>query len=443
MIRALRLEIVKPLDEPWDSAGTTLRTLAKATPKLLNAAMDARIAIAVAGRDEVKAKIAPDAKAESGDGLAYQAVLRACERLRAWGQKKNHAFATLDVPGGMASAIARSASMAFAKREQTRPHFAGERVIVRKQETSLAKDTKGISLTVGLRAGRGGAVRFAVAHSFGAHKETLARIVSKALPHGDCKIQWDERRKKWYALVAYEPSEPAPVRVDVARTLAVHRGVRNAIYLLPSTGERGIAMPGAKYLAQRRSLQMRMREVRRVSMFERGAGAKGHGKARRFESYDALEGKLARATHTFCQQAAAFVAATAKRLGCGVVVIEDYGGIEANEDPQKRRVLDRFPLDQLKKCIEFRMERDGLTLREASSAYISSTCPRCAVSDTRAHNARTGIFHCRVCIFERPADWVAAYWMLTHGGADMSVWVERLRRERELAAVMNSVKEDS
>jgi hypothetical protein len=428
MIRAIRLELVKPVSESWDEVGPLLRLLAMATPKLLNAALDARIAIEVVGCAAVKAKIAPEAKAKTGDGLAYPAVLRAVERLREWGEKKKHPFGRLQLPGAMSSAIARAASQAFGRRDQQRPHFASERVLVRASETAVTSDAMGAILSVMLRPS--GRVKFACARSWGTHEKTLKDLASGALPHGDCKIRYDERRKKWYALLSYEAPEPAPQPVDPRRVLAVHRGARNALYLLSSTGERGIPFPGSKIMAQRRKLSARAREIKRTTEFERGSGSKGHGRNRRYETYEALEDKIARVTHTFCQQAAAFVSVTAKRMGCARIIIEDYGGI-VEDDREIRRVLDKGPLYALKQAVEHRMEKDGIELKETPSAYISSTCPRCEARDSRAHNVRTGIFHCRTCMFERPADWVAAYWMLMHGGADMSTWTERMARERK------------
>lgn len=433
MIRAIRLELAKPLDESWEDAGVLLRTLAKATPKLLNAAMDARIAIQVAGRDAVKAKIAPDAKAASADGLAYQAVLRETEALQRWGAKKKHRFSDLDVPGAMSSAISRAASQAYARRDQERAHFASERVIVRGDGVKLSRDTHGVVLALKLRPT--GLMRFAVAHSTGSHRDTLKQIASGEVSHGDCKLQWDDRRRKWFALLSYEPPQPAPISVDPARAMVVHRGIRNALYLLSSTGQ-SKSLSGAKFMAQRRQMQTRMRDTKRISPEERGGGAKGHGRERRYDHYDALQGKLARVTHTFCQQAAAFTDKMAGAWGCGLVVIEDYGGVEPDNDPVRRRILDRFPLYEMKQCHASRLERSGRALREVPSAYISTTCPRCHDVDARNHNRRTGMFHCRACVFERPADWVAAYWMLEHSGADMTVWHERLRRERELADQM-------
>ncbi len=447
MIRALRLELVKPLDESWETVGPLLRMLAKATPMLLNAALDAGIAIRVAGLDPVKSRIGPEAKARTTKGLLYQAVLRKQEDLRAWGVKNKSPWANLDVPSGTAAGIQVAAFQALSKKVtpgtskpgQSRTDFTSERIIVPRTGTLISADSKGITISLKLRPK--GAVRFAVAHSIGSHRETLAAFADKTQAHGDVKIKWDKRRKKWYALVSYKPAPPKLVEVDPARALVVHRGIRNALFLLTATGQ-SKPMPGSKFLGQRKAIYARMKDMQRVTSEERGAGAKGRGRLRRFESSDSLQGKLSRVTRTFCQQAAAFVGERAKAWGCGLVIIEDYGGIQPDEDRNMHRVLDRFPFHELKQCITQRLERDGVTLRETSSAFISTTCPRCEHCEPRNHNQRTGIFHCRACIFERPADWVAAFWMLANGGGDMTTWRARLQRERSLSdALRGDTKE--
>lgn len=452
-IRALRLELAKPLDERWDVIGPLLRRLAKATPILLNAALDACIAIELAGKPAVKSALEKRAESlgldvsvpESRDGIVYPAVNIKAAELRVWAEKKKAPLAQLEVPGGIASAVQRAASHAYGRRDQEPPRFASERVVVRAQETKLTKDGDGVVLSLTLRPRRPKeeepklptVVRFAIRHSWGAHRETLDKLVSGEIKYGDCKLQWDERRSKWYALVSYELPPPERKPVDAAKVLSVHRGVRNALFMVSSGGERYVALPGWKYVGQRRKLQARMREMRSVGAPERGQGAKGHGRDRRFESHSALDDKLARATHTFCQQAAAFVVTTAIRMGCGVVLIEDYGGIQPSDNPHLRRVLDRFPLYELKQSIAHAAQKAGLTLREGPSEYVSSTCPTCAHEDVRQHNIRTNVFHCKHCKFERPADWVAAYWLLRHDGASKHI-DQQLQRARMLAR-----KEDS
>jgi IS605 OrfB family transposase len=443
MIRAIRLELVKPISETWDTAGPTLRALARVTPKLLNAAFEARVAVGVVGVSPVKAAVAPQAKAESADGIAYQAVLRAVENLKTWGKTKNFApFATLEVPGAMASAIARAATQAYSARDKKNPRFKTERILVRAAETSLAVESSETILSLQLRP-KGGCVRFIIARSWGSHHDTIASIISGKTRHGDCKLQWDDRRRKWYALVAYEMEAASPKDADVAQTMAVHRGIRNAVCLMSTTGANWLTLSGAKYQHQRKMLQARMRNTKRISPHELGGGARGHGRARRYEHYDALEGKLSRATTTFTQQVAAFVATSAKNSGCGTVVIEDYGGMPVNTDAAQRRILDRFPFYELKQAIKNRCEKDGLVLTETSSDYISTTCPRCKTADLSFHNSRTGTFHCRACNFERAADWIAAFWMLRHSGANMTILDHRLKIESDLAASIHAAKENA
>lgn len=438
MIRTIKLEIVKPTSETWNESGPTLRLLASATPKLLRAAYDARIAGAVCGRDALKAAVAaPGSRAMSQEGIARQACSREADRLQAWGRRKNTPYSSLDVPGAMITAITRAASQAFTRRDQGRVSFESERVLVKKEVTSLRRDARDVLLTVKLRCK--GSVVFLVEHSWGPHRQTLDAIARGEIAHGACQISYDKRRKKWFAHLSYDAPDAAPVTVDPARALIVHRGVRSALYCLPTTGATRRPLSGAKYIAQRRQLQARMRDARSIGPAELGTGAKGHGQERRHEHMGALLGKLGRATKTFCQQAAAWLDAEAERLGCGLIVIEDYGGIEPNDDATLRRVLDRFPLYELKVAILHAAAKSGRTLREVPSAYISSTCPKCENADTRQHNTRTDVFHCRACDFDRQADWVAAYWMGKRSGVDMSAIDAALRREKELAAAAKGV----
>jgi len=412
-----------------------MRTLAKATPKLLNDAHDSLIACDVAGAGAVKAKIAPAVKAASPKGLAYQAVLRAENRLRAWEPEKGkRPFRDLDLPSHMAGAISVAAFHAHerARKEGVRPKFSSERILVQAVGTVLAKDGDGFLLSLKLRSDGEGVV-FAVGHSRGKHRETLEGMQSGVIPYRDCKLKRDRDDGKWYAFLAYEaPEREPPQPLDPARVLIVHRGIRNAVTCMSSDGD-WKKFPGGKYLAQRRQLKAR---ERKITAAERGDGAKGHGRRRRHQHRDAIGDKLARATHTFCQQVAAWVAKLALAWGCGTVLIEDYGGIEPDDDPVLRRVLDRFPLYELKQCIVSRLERDGIALKEAViKKPIATTCPlpRCQVAHARSLDTRTNTFHCYKCTFERSADWIAAYWMGKISGVDMSAVDKRLAEaEREL-----------
>jgi transposase len=445
---------VKSVSESWDEVGPLLRLLASVTPKLMNAAYDTLVACRVAGKDAVKVAISPDSKGVCPDTLAYQAVNREAEKLRRWGENGNskdygrRCFAMLDVPSSSATAIARAAKNALARRDQGRVRFSSERILVPGAHAKLRYD-RGETL-VDLKLRRRGVVTLLCAHSSGAHRQVVKDIASGVLPHGEMSLQYDRDRRKWYVLISYEMLAAEPMSVDPRRVLAVHRGIRHALYPICSTGEHVRPFIGSKFAAQKRHLMHRMSDLRRTGVSELGQGAKGHGHSRRYRHKDSIGDKVARVTKTFCQQAAAWVADLAILRGCGLVVIEDYGGVAPAETPQLRRVLERFPLDQLKTAIETRLEYVVLpgggavriALKEVSSKWISSKCPRCFTIDPSFHNMRTNVFHCVACGYNRSADWVAAYWMLTDSGADMGEWHRQLQLDRDFGgAVTRNGKE--
>lgn len=433
-IRAVRVEIIKPLSEDWETAGETMRALAWATPILGNAALNALTAIDIVKVPPVKEVIAPNAQGESDASVAYQAVLRKADDLIRWGVKaKNQRAANLSVSSSFCNEISRTAKTIHrqARKERTRAAFKQEYIPVRATDLAIARDERGPTVSVKLRPV--GAVTFAIARSTGRHAEIVHGLIDGTIPYGSCKIHWNDRRKKWFVNISYHTpiQTPAP-DVKVENVLIVHRGVRNVVTFLDNV--RGVykEVRGNSYLTQRARIRARQRSLKSVRSEERGSGAKGHGVARRYEPGQSLGDKLARITTTFCQQIAAMVVKRATEFGCGTVIIEDYGGIQASEDRGERIALDRFPFYQLKQSIASACERAGLAMKEVSAGNVTTTCPRCREENPNGVNPRSGIYHCRWCDFTRAGDYVSTFWMLERSKADASVIVERMRDEKKL-----------
>lgn len=424
-IRAIRIEIAKPVNGTWDQLGVLLRTQRRITSQLLRAGMDARIACGVVGAAAVKGKVAPAVRGASPQTMVYQAMKAELESIKG-GKWRDEARPALDVCGGMLSALSERVQQSYKKRAS----FNSEQPIaIRKQETRVVERDGAIILELKLTSE--GRCCILARPSSGAHWGTLRKIAAGEIKHGDSKIVYDEDRKKWYVLLSYDaPIREAAARDDAA-ALIVHRGVNNAITLMSSTGHYS-AEPGRKLLHQLRMLETRMRDARRIAGEYLGDGAHGHGKARRYAHYDQLDNKRAAVIKTWCQQTAALVCRRAGEHGCGTIVIEDYGGINPSEDKHLRRVLVRFPLFQLKQAIKNAAELRALKLDEVPAEYISSTCPACANADFRQHNFTTGVFHCGKCSLERPADFVAALNMLRRTSAPMPVWDERMEAMERL-----------
>jgi len=233
---------------------------------------------------------------------------------------------------------------------------------------------------------------------------------------------------------------PSAKECDPDRVMVLHRGVHNFLVASSSAGNWKVIATGNKLMAVKRKLGARRRSMAAIRMAELGTGAQGHGMARRLEGRELIGDKEARFIKTFCQQTGAAVRELAKSWGCGRIVIGDYGGIDDAEERALRRFVPRFPLYQLKSAIGNALEPLSLQLEEVSEAYISQTCPRCKNRDSGSHNRRTGIFHCRLCAFERPADWVSALLMLRSAEPLENEHDKRLEAQYELEVRLRDSK---
>lgn len=238
---------------------------------------------------------------------------------------------------------------------------------------------------------------------------------------GDVKIVEDDRGKGgWFAMVSYSFPKPEPLS---GATMAVHRGVRtflavavgrsdeqkrDAYTTILETGE-DIVRHKQGYTARRRSLGQQKRQI--------GAGAKGHGVARREEHIMRLEDAEARWVRSKCQETAAHFVKLARAKGVGRVLIEDWtnpakdGATELGEHLE--HLVRNFPLAQLRDCIEWAATKAGITVEFVRTDNNSRDCPSCG---HRHEQAQVGTFRCQNCQLERNVDMIFAWNMLRRDG---------------------------
>lgn len=412
--RGLRCEIVKPLDIDWDELGPKLRTIRSIVHRLYTASALAAIRV-----DRAEMKNVPERDA-AGKPLhpktaAYQAVSEELADIRAWATKKKLGpLSELELPGGMKAAISAAAYSGFQRwrsdkgktRVPTWKH--GAPIPVRAQESSLEVDASGkLILTVKLTSV--GRIRLGVIAGKGAQWERLRALATGApgVKRGDAKIIYSVEKKKWFAIITYSelaPEHPAACDPDV--TLIVHRGERNFLTWADTKGGWDVLATGEKLRAFKRRMRARRRSYQSVRRAERGDGAHGHGRGRRYETPDKITEAEQNFVKTLCQQMGARVAELARVRGAGRILIEEFDGMPDFEERGERMYRERFPYAELKKAIEWSLKKIGLELEEYEAANISRTCPMCG--HLNDHPTRTRIYHCDGCRFERPVDFVGA-----------------------------------
>jgi IS605 OrfB family transposase len=469
MTRGIRCELLKPIDMTWDEGGALLRALRRISHRLVNASTfesvmaerEKRTAnTTTAVREEERsireyyatqvpllekriASITAGVSRKDGTLHTDESAIRyrsAVER----DLREAKILAGIDVPSAIVDAVTQKGASDgikfFKARGTARMPSAklGAPIYIRNRGLSLRVGEKG-GVDIGLRitGGRTGFSWWALRPHKAAHWETIRDLVDSRpdVTLGDVKVVLDDgkrfrdRKGKWYAIISY--SEPKPPPAAGSGTMAVHRGIYNFLTYASDDGHFGCLARGNKLLQQKRALEARHRSAR-VSPYELGAGALGRGQKRRMRCYEAVGDKLARIEKSACQQTAAHVVRVAQERGCSRVVIEDYGGIEPNEERGARRFIVRFPFFQLKTAIEWACTKAGITMAEVPSDYIATTCPRCGAIDP-ASKGQHGVFHCKACGYDRPADYVSALHMLRRSGADMGTWDARFAKELKIA----------
>jgi len=421
----LKAEIVRPLTQQWKDFAKPLHQMRRVTAEVLNDTVSALYFAKLAQ----SATVVPEATvgkaiANSKQGkpttlqtLAYQIVTEVLA------SKK---IATM---GAQRSAISNMAFQAFRRylREvrggatRSIPSFRSKvPVLFRGDQWQLStrtiEDGKGKQITVSVISfklhAKAELSECAVAVTGGSAHAELAKLQAAGTPYrtGDLKLQFDERKKKWYAILAYSKPRPKPLQGGI---FVVHRGMVNMLYGM-GEDERGLTIfAGDDVRARKLQMRTRRRELGKHRP-ELGTGARGHGNSRRDAALIRLRGKEERFVDTKCKQAAARMVQLALSSGAATIVMEDYTTIDdaSIEDTGDAGWLAKcWPwYHQAEACV-FASAKAGLGVLRVPAQYISQDCPECGCRCATSDNHK-GTFHCKGCGYKRPIDYVNALHMM-------------------------------
>lgn len=446
-------EIIKPLGAmTWNDLGSRLRDLRGVMHRLLNNAVTS-CALAGARGDKPHALAGIKEQLERERDYAQDRLAK--------GKGGDHEemltrIATLSVPSQITDAIQRKATQVYFdyrkhawRGDKTLPTFKyGAPIFVRDGGWELKRDPKGYVLGVRLTSGRTGHTLLAVVpcgptdHADAKRMTDEAAIADESVKLCDLKIQYLERKKKWLVRATYSRSKSAPRPVDPTRSLAIHGGIRSFLFFACGNGDANEIASGGDILAFKAQMDRRRGSMKK-HLREVGGGARGHGKSRRYGTYDALEDTEARWVKTKCEQLAAAVVKKAIHKECGTVVLEDYSPKDLADnagDERTARLIRRWPFAQMRECIARACEKADISVRVVPSSYESCTCPQCGNVDAAQDGGR-GLFACsnEACGLKRPSDAVAAWNMLRRAGAETGL-AENTKKRKKLVASLEARK---
>lgn len=272
---------------------------------------------------------------------------------------------------------------------QTLPTFRELPIIIAGQGITLLPDRGAVSLLVwgGRRNNR---VTVRPVHLDAGQGAIWRRILTGDVKHGDAKLTWDERRRKWFLSLAWS-SEMSAAEGDLVA--GVDLSVPACAILAyvdrggTPTGRRDqIHTPRRIVRAWERLEHERSGRLRfgRVAIGERS----GRGRLRKLRAVEHLSGVRARMAEDVARQVAAAIVDAARRRGAAVIAVERLTGcpdsyMDATADDSRRGRARRrkwflaWQQGRIREAVASAATREGLAVVEVDPAHTSTTCHVC------------------------------------------------------------------
>lgn len=439
LIATARAEVVKPLDTDWDTLGKQLRALMRPLHRVLNHALS-ELELMSAGK-------------LLGLGGGHEQTLSYQLTRDYWRLERQEAADRVSCGKSYAgdddiatvapasSVILGCAGAVYAKWQRySKERWKGTMALPtfrRNQPIEIASSSDAVrlgiedgSLVLDVRmVADSPRTRLVIRPYGGSGYSELRRVAANPEMLGSCKLLCDDG--KWNVLLAVKR---ATKETSGKRTMALHRGVRTFLTAAVMGCDRRDAMTmviadGGDIQAHKDAYSARRRSLGRHQR-ERGDGSRGHGKERRFEAINKLEGAEANWVKTRCQQVAARVVRIAEQRGVDKILIEDWGNPAKDGSPELgeyvEKIVRQFPLAQLKGAIVWAAQNAGIEVAEVETKDYSLRCPNCGYT----HDAKQfPVFRCTKCQLTRPADMMFPWNMLVdHAGATGSDLVKSHNR---------------
>jgi IS605 OrfB family transposase len=240
-------------------------------------------------------------------------------------------------------------------------------------------------------------------------KHILRSIVAGEYKRGTLKIQYSKRKRKWFALIAYEPTKQEEPALDKNRIVGVDIGLVFAVYCSVSDGPQRMSITGGHIERFKRQIKRRRRQIQNQYHI---SGRKGHGRRRAMLPLETLSTKERNFRDTEYHRISRAVVDWAVRQNAGTIHLED---LSFDNYEKKGPVADWGPYDLIQK-IKYKAEETGIEVVLVPPEYTSQRCHVCGNID-KASRKDQATFVCTSCGKKLNADYNAA-----KNIADANLW---------------------
>ena len=233
-----------------------------------------------------------------------------------------------------------------------------------------------------------------------AQKAILHNIVSKQFKSGEANIGWNDRKRKWFLNISYEPPKKQAV-LDPERIIGVDFGVNNAFFCAVSDGPQRLQADGWEIEQFRKRIRTRRISIQRQGKF---SGRKGKGRTKMLDPVLELGEKERRFRDSRYHQFSKAIVAFAVANNAGTIQIEDLTSLK--ESKIEDALLKDWAVADLQTKLKYKADEYGIQIIEVDPQYTSQRCSACG--HIHKDNRKGENFVCISCGATENADYNAA-----------------------------------
>lgn len=234
-------------------------------------------------------------------------------------------------------------------------------------------------------------------------KSILDRLITKEYKMGGSQIV--KHKNKWFLHISYSFDKESITDLNEDNIVGVDMGIIYPVYMaINNSLERG-KIEGGEIEQFRNKVEKRRNSILNQGKYC-GDGRIGHGRKTRLKPTEKLSDKVSNFRKTTNFKYARYVVDFAVKNNCGTIQMEDLSGISKDDSFLKKWSYYDLQMKIINKASEY-----GINVVKVNRAYTSQRCSKCGFihSNNRPKGEKKqSYFKCVNCEFETNADYNAA-----------------------------------
>jgi transposase len=389
--KAVRFQIVKPIQSSWEELGNVLRDLSYWTAKLCNFAVQLyweNHHFRLRYKNE-KGKYPGAAEEKQIYGCTFRNhVYRRMRELYpllassntsqtnqlVMNRWKNDISEVMKMQKSIPSFRLDGAPIQVANQNYRLSLVEGENPEYRVAVTLLGKEAEQSRFLLILDGGDGS-------------KKAIFRRIMSEYKQGAMQIVRNKRKKKWFCVVAYSFEPEKVAGIDENRVMGVNFACSGeAVTWTFNYGHKRGNIPISEIEAAETKIAAITKRRREM---QRSIGSSGHGRKRRLAATENSQGKATQIRDAIAHKYSRRIVDIAAVNQCGTIRLADMSGVELENGTK------RFTWAALAEKIRYKAEEKGMVVQKSDRQKALYTCSRCGYSNPENIEKNSAFLTCK------------------------------------------------